>query len=189
MLYGGDDKTQFRLALDQALRSGRFQPAMANGKAVPVMIRGTAIFMFRGNEPTIAIALNTADSAKLASFANYIQPQMLTSSADFRRKMRNASFDTDLRWGRGVHPSAIAVADVDAQGNMTNVKITKESPPKTWCGPVLAKTFKGEKFIPAMENGKSVPGQFELIVNYEKMFNPDFGAVTGSHISRDDWDE
>jgi len=25
MLYGGDDKAQFRLALDQALRSGRFQ--------------------------------------------------------------------------------------------------------------------------------------------------------------------
>lgn len=33
-----------------------------------------------------------------------------------------------------------------------------------------------------------VPGQFDLIVNYEKMFNPDFGAVTGSHITRDDWD-
>ena len=126
---------------------------------------------------------------KLATFGNYIQPQMLTSSADFRRKIRKSSFDNDLHWGAGVHPSAIAVADADAQGNMTNVKITKESPAKGWCGPVLAKAFKGEKFIPASENGKSVPGQFDLIVNYEKMFNPDFGAVTGSHISRDDWDE
>jgi hypothetical protein len=126
---------------------------------------------------------------KLATLANYIQPQMLTSSADFRRKIRKSSFDNDLHWAAGVHPSAIAVADVDAQGNMTNVKITKESPAKGWCGPVLAKAFKGEKFIPASENGKSVPGQFDLIVNYEKMFNPDFGAVTGSHISRDDWDE
>ena len=88
-----------------------------------------------------------------------------------------------------MHPSAIAVADVEAQGNLTNVKITAESPAKTWCGPLSAKTLKGEKFIPAMENGKSVAGQFELIVNCEKMFNPDFGAVTGSHISRDDWDE
>lgn len=189
MLYGRDDKTQFRLALDQALRAGRFQPAMENGKAVPVMIGGTAIFMFHGDQPTVAIALSTADTAKLASFSNYIQPQMLTSSADFRRKMRKSSFDTDLHWGGGVHPSAIAVADVDAQGNMTNVRITKEQPAKSWCGPVLAKTFKGERFIPAMENGKSVPGQFDLIVNYEKMFNPDFGAATGSHITRDDWDD
>ena len=189
MLYGADDKTQFRLALDQALRTGRFQPATVGGKAVPVMIGGTAIFMFRGDQPIVAVALSTADTAKLASFANYIQPQMLTSSADFRLKIRKVSFDTDLHWGAGVHPSAIAVADVDAQGNMTNVKITKESPAKGWCGPVLAKTFNGEKFIPAMENGKSVSGQFELIVNYEKMFNPDFGAVTGSHISRDDWDD
>ena len=189
MLYGADDKTQFRLALLDALKRGRFQPAMAGGKTVPVMIGGTAIFTFNGNQPIVAISLLTADKAKLATLANYIQPQMLTSSADFRRKMRKSSFDSDLRWGRGVHPSAIAVADVDAQGNMTNVKITAESPANGWCGPVLVKTLKGEKFIPAMENGKSVPGQFELIVNYEKMFNADYGAVTGSHISRDDWDE
>lgn len=188
MLYGGDDKTQFRLALDQALREGRFQAAMANGKAVPVMIGGTAIFMFRGNEPVVAIALSTADTAKLASFANYIQPQMLTSSADFRRKIWKSRFDTDLKNRPGVHPSAIAVADIDGQGNITNVKITKESPPKSWCGPILMKAFNGEKFIPAMENGKSVPGQFELIVNYEKMPNPDWGPQTGSHITRDDWD-
>jgi hypothetical protein len=159
------------------------------GKPLPVMIGGTAIFMFRGNEPIVVIALCTADTTKLAIFANYIQPQMLTSSADFRRKMRKSSFNTDPRWGRGVHPSAIAVADVDAQGNMTSVKITKESPAKSWCGPVLPKTLKGKKFIPAMENGKSVPGQFDLIVNYEKMFNADYGAALGSHISRDDWDD
>jgi Gram-negative bacterial TonB protein C-terminal len=190
MLYGADDKAQFSLALMQALRSGRFQPAVADGKAVPVMIGGTAIFMFRGDQPIVALSLSTADTGKLATFANYIQPQMLTSSADFRRKIRKASFDNDLKNPQpGVHPSAIAVAEVDAQGNMTNVKITAESPPKSWCGPLLLKAFKGEKFIPALENGKCVPGQFQLIVNYEKIFNPDYGAALGSHISRDDWDE
>jgi hypothetical protein len=189
MLYGGDDKTQFRQALNQALRAGRFQPATENGKAVPVMIGGTAIFMFRDDQPTVAIALSTADSAKLATFANYIQPQMLTSSADFRRKMRRASFENDLLHYRAVHPSAMALADVDAQGNMTSVKIIKEEPARTWPGQLLVKTFKGAKFIPAQENGKTVPGQFDLIVDYDKMFNPDFGAVTGSHITRDDWDE
>ena len=187
MLYAADDKAQFKQAVLEALRAGRFQPAMVDGKAVPVLIGGTAIFMFRGDEPTDAIALSTADTAKLATLTNYIQPQMLTSSADFRRKMRRSVFDNDLRPSVAVHPSAVAVADVDAQGNMTNVKITKET--GSWCGPLLAKTVKGEKFIPAMENGKSVPGQYQLIVNYELMFRADYGSQTGSHISRDDWDD
>jgi hypothetical protein len=189
MLYGSDAKTQFRLALMEALRRGRFQPAMAGGKTVPVMVGGTAIFIFRGDQPIVALSLSTADKAKLATFANYIQPQMLTSSADFRRKIRKASFDTDLKGQPGVHPSAIAVADVDAQGNMTDVKITAESPAKSWCGPLLLKGLKGEKFVPALENGKGVPGQFELIVNFDQMFNPDYGSPLGSHISRDDWDD
>src|ERR1051326_5810631 len=112
MLYGADDKGQFRQAVLEALRNGHFQPATENGKAVPVIVGGTAIFMFRGDQPTVAIALSTADTAKLASFTNYIQPQMLTSSADFRRKMRRSSFDNDLHASQpGVHPSAVALAD------------------------------------------------------------------------------
>jgi Gram-negative bacterial TonB protein C-terminal len=188
MLYGPDDKNQFRLALLQALRYGRFQPAMAGGKAVPVILGGTAIFMFHGEEPVVALSLFTTDEAKLASFANYIQPQMLGSSADFRRKLWNSRFDSDVHLHPGVRPGAIAVAEVDAQGNLSSVKITAESPPNAGWGPLLLKGFKGAKFIPASENGKDVPGRFYFIANYKSIYNPDYGAPTGSRIGRDDWD-
>jgi hypothetical protein len=188
MLYGPDNQTQFRLALLQALRSGRFQPAMAGGKAVPVILGGTAIFMFHGEEPVVALSLSTTEKSKLGSLANYIQPQMLSSSADFRRKLWNSRFDTDIHLRPGVRPRAIAVAQVDAQGNLSSVKITAESPQNAGWGPLLLKGFKGAKFIPALDNGKNVPGQFDLIANYDSIYNPDYGAPTGSHISRDNWD-
>src|SRR4051812_25963085 len=40
-LYGPNDKTAFREALLHALEKGRFEPAMAGGRAVPVMVGGT----------------------------------------------------------------------------------------------------------------------------------------------------
>jgi hypothetical protein len=187
-LYGPNDKTEFRLALMKALRNGRFQPAMSGGKAVPVMLGGTVFFMFHGDEPTIAISLSTADKEKTAALANYIQPQMLGSSAEFRRKLWKARFDPDIHLRPGVHPGAVAVAQIDAQGNLLSTKIAAESPPDAGWGPLLLKGFKGAKFIPALSNGKAVAGQFDLIVNYEFVYNPDYGAPTGSLIKRDDYD-
>jgi len=35
---------------------------------------------------------------------------------------------------------------------------------------------------------KPVAGQFDLIVNYESVYNPDYGPVVGTHINRDDYD-
>ena len=62
-LFGTEDKTEFRVALLKALSKGRFQPAMSAGKAVPVLLGGTVFFMFRGNEPILAISLSTAKTS------------------------------------------------------------------------------------------------------------------------------
>jgi hypothetical protein len=53
-------------------------------------------------------------------------------------------------------------------------------------GPLLVKGFQGAKFIPALSNSRRGPGQFDLIANYEKMFNPDSGPAISTHINRDD---
>jgi hypothetical protein len=187
-LYGPTDKVEIRRALLEALTKGRFQPAMSGGKTVPVMLGGTALFMFNGNEPVIAISLSTADKEKTAALGNYIQPQMLSSSAEFRRKLFRALHDPDIHLRKGVHPGAVIVAQIDAQGNLLSTKITAESPPDAGWGPLLVKGFQGAKFIPALSNGKPVAGQFDLIVNYEFVYNPDYGEPTGSHIRRDDYE-
>jgi len=188
-LFDPKGKTEFSQALLKALEDGRFQPAMLGGKAVPVMLGGTAIFMFRGNEPIIAIALSTADKEKTAALGNYIQPQMLASSAEFRRKIWKARFDPDIHFPPGMppmHPGAVVVAQVDAQGNLVSTKIEAESQPGAGWGPLLVKGFQGAKFTPALSNGRPVPGQFDMIVNYETMRDPDYGPATGTHIKRDE---
>jgi hypothetical protein len=63
-LFGPEDETKFRVALLKALSADRFQPAMPGVKAVPVLLGGTALFMFRRNQPIIAISLSTADKGK-----------------------------------------------------------------------------------------------------------------------------
>lgn len=174
-LFGPEDKTEFRVALLKALDNGRFQPAMSGGKAVPVLLGGTAFFMFRGNEPIIAISLSTANKEKTAALGNYIQPQMLTSTLEFRRKLWHAQYDTDIHPLMGmwpVHPGAALLAQVDAQGNLVSTKILAESRPGIGYGTLLVKGFQGAKFIPAFSNGKPVAGQFDMIANYDKMQNP-----------------
>jgi len=171
-LFGPEDKTEFRRALLSALGQGRFQPAMSGGKAVPILLGGTAFFMFRGNKPIIAISLSTADKEKTASLGNYIQPQMLISHFEFYRKLYHAQFDPDMHFRPGmqpVHPRAAVLAQVDAQGNLVSTKIIAESPPGTGYGPLLMRGFQGAKFIPALNNGKPVAGQFDMIADYSKM--------------------
>jgi hypothetical protein len=170
----------------KALQEGRFQPAMSGGKAVPVIVGGTALFMFQNNQPIIAVALSTASKDKTAALGNYIQPQMLTSSAEFRRKLIKASFDPDIHVHGRMRPRAAVVAQVDAQGNLVNTKLIGESPPDAGWGPLLVRTFQGEKFIPALNNGHPVAGEFDMILNYEYMQSPDYGPPTGSLIKRDE---
>lgn len=189
-LFGPEDKKQFRVALLKALSEGRFQPAISGGKPVAVLLGGTAFFLFRGNQPIIAISLSTADKEKTAALGNYIQPQMLISSANFRRKLRDASHDKDVHFRPGlqpVYPRAAVTAQIDAQGNLLNTKIIAEYPPDAGFGPVLVKAFQGTKFIPAYTDGKPVAGQFDMIANYDKMQNPDADVdlITGTHIKRD----
>jgi hypothetical protein len=184
-LYGAKDKNEFRNAVLKALKKGRFQPAMSGGRAVPVILGGTVFFLFHGNEPTVAISLSTADKQKTAALVNYIQPQMLSSSADFRRKLWHSLYDNQLHLKPGVHPGAVAVAQVDAQGKLVSTKIEAESPPDAGWGPLLVKGFQGAKFIPALSNGTPVAGQFDLVVNYDFVYNPDADSLTGTHIKDD----
>ncbi len=187
-LYGPKDKGEFRKALLAALTKGRFQPAMSEGKTVPVMLGGTALFAFHGDEPIIALSLATANKQKIAALGNYIQPQMLTSSAEFRRKIMKARFDPDIHLRAGEHPGAMAMVEVDAQGNLVSAKVAGESLANGGWGPLLLKGFKGARFIPALSDGKPVAGEFDLTVNYEFMADPDYGPEIGSHINRDDYD-
>lgn len=176
-------KREFTDMVDHALRKGVFQPATVNGKPVSVMIGGTVIFMFQGNTPAIVVSLSTAEKEKTARMGNYVQPQMIGSDAEFRRKVFKSRFD--IHFLPGEHPSAEVLAHVDAQGNMTGTTLLAEAPPKGGCGTLLTKAMQGAKFIPALNNGTPVAGDFNLPVDFKYMRNPDAAPAVGTHVKDD----
>jgi hypothetical protein len=176
-------KGEFTDTVDHALRKGRFQPAMVDGKPTPVMIGGTVIFVFQGNTPAVVVSLSSADKEKTARMGNYIQPQMIGSDAEFRRKIYKNRFD--IVYHPGEHPSAEVMAHVDAQGNLTGTTLVAEAPPQGGCGTLLTKAFQGAKFIPALNNGAAVAGDFNLPMDFKYMRNPDSDSDVGTHIKDD----
>ena len=176
-------KGEFTDAVDHELRKGYFQPAMVDGKATPVVIGGTVMFIFQGNVPAVVVSLSTADKEKTARMGNYIQPQLIGSDAEFRRKIYKNRFD--IVFLPGEHPSAEVMAHVDAQGNLTGTAIAAEAPPKGGYGTLLTKAFQGAKFIPALNNGTPVSGDFNLPMDFKYMRNPDSDPDVGTHIKDD----
>jgi len=167
-------------AVEKALNQGRFVPAMAGGKPTPVLIGATVFFLARGDRPTVVISMATADKQKAAAMQNYIQPQMIGSDADLRRKLWNL-VRTAKVLVNDAHANAEVVATVDANGNLLNTKLVAESSKNGGWGDVLIKGMSGARFIPASNNGKPEQGEFTWAVRYNETYDPDH-VGTGSHM-------
>src|ERR1051325_10289870 len=76
LVLAEESAAPFKGAVEKALAQGRFSPAHAGGKTVPVMLGGTVLFLNAGGRPTIVVTLATADKSKAVGGSNYIQPQM-----------------------------------------------------------------------------------------------------------------
>ena len=80
-------------------------------------------------------------------------------------------------------PSSEVMCNVDASGNLTGTKIVNESKTNSGLGAVAIKACEGTKFVPALDNGKPVPGQFNLAIDFAMLVNPDEMAP-GSHVKQ-----
>jgi TonB family protein len=169
-----------RFAVKNAVQQGRFVPAKVAGRPTAVMIGGTVFFLMPKGQPTILVTMGTADRSKAAAGHNYIQPQMITSFDDIERKLYTwRSLVTQY----SVYPSAEVMCNVDANGNLTGTKIVGESKANSGLGAATVKACEGAKFIPAMDNGKRVPGQFNLAIDFAMLVNPDEQAY-GSGVKQ-----
>ncbi|PYL15222.1 MAG: hypothetical protein DME30_11775 [Verrucomicrobia bacterium] len=169
-----------RYAVRNAVQQGRFISARVNGKPTSVVIGATVFFLMPKGQPTILVTMATADKTKAAAGRNYIQPQMLTSFDDLERKMYTwRSLVTQY----SAFPSAEVMCNVDANGNLTGTKIVSESKANSGLGAVAIKACEGAKFVPALDNGKPVPGQFNLAVDFAMLVNPEEMAP-GSHLKQ-----
>jgi TonB family protein len=105
---------------------------------------------------------------------------MIMSFDDLERKMYTwRSLVTQY----SAFPSAEVMCSVDGNGNLTSTKIVSESKANSGLGAVAVKACEGAKFIPALDNGKPVPGQFNLAIDFAMLVNPDEMAP-GSHVKQ-----
>jgi len=169
-----------RFTVKNAMEQGRFIPARVNGRPTSVMIGGTVFFLMTNGQPTILVTMATADKEKAAAGRNYIQPQMITSLDELERKMYTWR---SLVTQGSVYPRAEVMCDVDANGNLVATKILGESKTNSGLGAVVVKACEGVKFIPALDNGKRVPGKFNLAIDFTMLQNPD-DAAHGSHLKQ-----
>ena len=169
-----------RYAVKNAVQQGRFIPARLNGRPTSVMIGATVFFVMPKGQPTILVTMATADKNKAAAGRNYIQPQMITSFDDLERKMYTwRSLVTQY----SAFPAAEVMCNVDANGNLTSTKIVNETKANSGLGAVAVKACEGAKFVPALDNGKRVAGEFNLTIDFAMLINPDEMAP-GSHLKQ-----
>lgn len=144
------------------------------------MIGGTVFFLMPKGQPTILVTMATADKNKAAADRSYIQPQMISGFDDIERKLYTwRSLVTQY----SAYPSAEVMCNVDANGNLTGTKIVSESKANSGLGAVAVKACEGAKFISALDNGKRVPGQFNLAIDFAMVVNLDEQAY-GSHLKQ-----
>jgi TonB-like protein len=177
----GKAAPEFNQMVNQALRQSRFEPAMVDGKAVPVIVGGTVLFLFHRNQPHLIVSLSTAEPEKIARMSNYIQPQLLASSAELRRiidrKRSSAGTNTaaspmepslisyrtfDIDYMPAGMARAEVLAHVDVNGNVGATRLLAETPPNGGLGVALAKALQNARFIPALNNGRPAAGDFNL---------------------------
>jgi len=170
----------FGSAVEKALNQGRFTPAMVGGKPTPVLIGATVFFLAHGEHPTVVLSMAAANKQKAVAMQNYIQPQMIGTDADFRRKLWNLITAAKVLVN-DIKANAEVLATVDADGNLLYTKLVGESSKNGGWGDVLVKAMSGAKFIPASNNGKPEPGEFTWAVRYNDTYHPDY-IGTGSHI-------
>jgi len=181
----GKNQARFATAVEYALRHGRLNPAIVDGKPVTVMLGGTVLFLMSNGRPTIAITLATAEGEKVAAMTNYVQPQMIDTDALFRRKIY--SHRDKYHYHNSPNPAAVVRVHVDAQGKPVSKQIESESPPNGGRGRLLLDVVDEERFIPAQSNGQPVAGDFELAVDFEHLRDPDRGPDIGSLIKKDSY--
>ncbi|HEX4666710.1 MAG TPA: energy transducer TonB [Chthoniobacterales bacterium] len=179
----GRKEARFGVAVENALRHGRFTPAVVARQPVTVLVGGTVLFLIPNGKPTIAVTLATAESEKIAGLSNYVQPQIIDTDALFRRKIYSHRDKYHIQYG--AHPAAIVQVHVSPEGKMVSKRIASEAPANGGRGRVLLDVMDEEHFIPAQNNGQPVAGDLEMAVDFEHMRNPDSGPEIGSLIKKD----
>lgn len=143
------------------LANAKFVPAIHNHQPITVFFYGTVVFAVVDGKPRLRI------------FSNQ-QPEELKKESDFIDPQPYVGADSKFD---GVHypetgspvpvgGTAELALNVDAEGNLKDIRLVSEYPPLLGFGDAAVSAFKKAKFIPAFRDGQPVESKVTLPVYF-----------------------
>lgn len=140
-------------AVENALWSCRFIPAIYNGKRTDVLLIGTVMLAVRDGAPHLRIYLNQ-NHDDLVNGNDFIAPQPVADSVDWTGWRYNlAAYKADINGKNGWIELAL---QVDRTGNQKDFRVTIEDPPGFGLATVAKQAFAKARWIPGFRNGHPV---------------------------------
>jgi hypothetical protein len=137
-----------------------FVPALYEHQPVHVLFFGTVTFKVVNGKPRLRIFANQ-EADELKKESDFVGPQPYIGPGS---KFEGLHYPTQLtEILSGVTELAMSV---DAEGNMTDLRLVSEYPPLAGFGRAAAEDFRVARFIPAFRDGKPVACKITLPVYY-----------------------
>jgi TonB family protein len=140
----------------------KFIPAIHNHQPVIAVFYGTATFAVVNGKPRLRIFSNQ-QLEEVKKENDFIDPQPYVGPGSKFTGIHYPETGTTVRL-TGVVELAL---EVDAAGNLKNIKVVTEEPPYLSFGQASLSDFNGAKFIPAFRNGKPVDSKVTIPVYYK----------------------
>jgi Gram-negative bacterial TonB protein C-terminal len=144
------------------LANAKFIPAIRNHQPVIAVFYGTATFAVVNGKPRLRIFSNQ-QLEEVKKESDFIDPQPYVGPGSKFTGTYYPDTATTVML-TGVVELAL---DVDAAGNLKNMKVVTEEPPYLSFGKQALSDFGGAKFIPAFRNGKPVESKVIIPIYYK----------------------
>jgi TonB family protein len=147
--------------LRKRLAVAKFVPAIRKHEAVAAIYFGTAIFAVQDGKPHLRIFSNQ-QTEELKNENDFIDPQPYLGPESGFTGWRYPDTESPVL----VTGSVELAIDVDAQGNLREMKLVSEYPPLLGFGEEAFSDFKRARFIPAFRNGQPVESKVTLPIYF-----------------------
>jgi TonB family protein len=144
------------------LVNAKFIPAIHNHQPVLAIFYGTVTFAVANGKPRLRIFANQG-LEELKKENDFIDPQPFVGPGSKFTGVHYPDTGTSVMV-TGVVELAL---NVDAAGNLKNIRVLSEEPPYLGFGQAALTDFNGAKFIPAFRNGKPVESNVKVPVYYK----------------------
>ena len=156
--YGDPNSKPLKNEVSKQLQRCDFIPALVHGKPTDVYFRGTVIFAVRDGRPRLQVFANQ-DRNELARGSDYIQPQMILGTDDWKEAKEYLGVLTHHS-KKGI---AVVSLTLDAEGKRKEMHLVREDPKGLNLGAAALKTMSTAAFVPAFREGHPVAATFEML--------------------------